>query len=50
MTEYVKKSDVLEALWRADAITFRGIEVLNSMPAEDVVPREEATDEQRMDS
>lgn len=47
MTEYVKKSDVLEALWRADAITFRGIEVLNSLPAEDVIPREPEKEEEK---
>ena len=37
MTEYVKKSEVLDTLWKADGITFNGIEVLNHMPAEDVV-------------
>ena len=37
MTEYVKKSEVLDTLWKADGITYHGIEVLNHMPAEDVV-------------
>ena len=40
MTEYVKKSEVLDTLWKADGITYHGIEVLNHMPAEDVVQRE----------
>lgn len=39
MTEYVKKSDVLTALYMADAITVKGIEILNAMPAEDVIPQ-----------
>lgn len=39
MTEYVKKSEVLDTLWKADGITYHGIEVLNHMPAEDVVER-----------
>ena len=44
MTEYVKKGDVLTALYMADAITVKGIEILNAMPAEDVyakVPQNE---------
>ena len=36
ITEYVKKSTVLQELYMADAITVRGIELLNAMPAEDV--------------
>lgn len=39
MTEYVKKSEVLDTLWKADGITYHGIEVLNHMPAEDVIER-----------
>lgn len=41
MTEYVKKGDVLTALYMADAITVKGIEILNAMPAEDVIPQKE---------
>ena len=38
MTEYVKKADVARMLYEADAITTHGMELLNAMPAEDVVP------------
>ena len=46
MTEYVKKSDVFVKLILADAITAQGIEILNAMPAEDVIPRKEEKAEQ----
>lgn len=40
MDVYVKRDAVLDELYIADAITMRGVAILNRMPAEDVVPGE----------
>ena len=37
MAEYIDRDAVLDALYDADAITMKGIEILNRFPAADVV-------------
>lgn len=38
MAEYIEREKLLDALYDADAITMRGVEILNQFPAADVRP------------
>lgn len=39
MAEYIDKTAIRQALYDADAISFKGLEILNQFPAADVVER-----------